>query len=433
MVPAAHRHVGGVFILLSSRVYPAVLALKAPVSRHGALPGQFSGWREQNVNARVTALQTATIARKEGPLGARRKKLRKSPPHAEAVGGLLAASAASAHAPRRSKQRDRMAQSADNFPGLPTPNFATGANGWTIKDSLQALTLLDKSIAESAQTQPALQRTTAQAQAQSNNWHSQTTGLQAQNRDFRRATKRMDETRDSRPVRRRQPCHSIICANCRKRHAGRSDDDITTIQTSFKHSSSAAAHGDARMVIRSHAQPLAPALCPTMYAQLTDRLNHRIQLRCAMFAEPPVMTRCTPPRVQLRCIQAQPGTGEENFDDAIRLNPSIVNYSGLAQVLNGMGDTAGAQAQNIKPADSTKSMYCTTTPSLKFSVKNRGAHDDEPNESNSCAPESSGPICQCRLSRGGRFALTRYRDPAQLIGVPICAVRAAQSNHRPAS
>ena len=123
-------------------------------------------------------------------------------------------------------------------------------------------------------------------------------------------------------------------------------DDDTAMQTYIQALLQRHAYGDARMVIQEAMRNRwRPALLPDyVRAAQTDSITDQLKMCDAWqnlgYADDALYTTAG----QL-CIRAQMwGQAKKNFDDAIRLNPSIVNYSGLAQALNGMGDTAGAQA-----------------------------------------------------------------------------------------
>lgn len=337
-----------VFILLGLIAFTLLFWLWRLYRGMVALPSRFSGWREQKREQRaLAALQTATIALQEGRWAHAEKAAKIAARRPEAVGLASLLGAASAHARADQSSATEWLNRLDEFPEFADAKFLQQAQmALDNQDSLQALTLLDKVSPNLRKHSLRYKELLLQAQAQSNNWH-EVKQLASERKTVISAEQQNEWMK--RAIAGLSADDSLSLDYLRKLYKDMPDevrDDDSAMQTYIQALLQRHAYGDARMVIQEAMRNRwRPALLPDyVRAAQTDSITDQLKMCDAWqnlgYADDALYTTAG----QL-CIRAQMwGQAKKNFDDAIRLNPSIVNYSGLAQALNGMGDTAGAQA-----------------------------------------------------------------------------------------
>ena len=313
-----------------------------------ALPGRFHGWREQKREERaLAALQTATIALQEGRWVHAEKAAKIAARKPEAAGLASLLGAASAHARADQNTANEWLNRLDEFPEFADSKFLQQAKmALDNQDSSQALTLLDKVSPNLRKHSLRYKELLLQAQAQSNNWH-EVKQLASERKTVISAEQKNEWMK--RAIAGLSADDSLSLDYLRKLYKEMPDDvrdDDTAMQTYIQALLQREAYGDARMVIQEAMRyRWRPALLADyVRAAQTDSITEQLKMCDAWsklgYADDALYTAAG----QL-CIRAQMwGQAKKNFEDAIRLKPSVVNYSGLAQALNGMGDTASAQA-----------------------------------------------------------------------------------------
>lgn len=313
-----------------------------------ALPGRFHGWREHKREQRaLAALQTATIALQEGRWAHAEKAAKIAARKPEAVGLASLLGAASAHARADQNTANEWLNRLDEFPEFADSKFLQQAKmALDNQDAVQALALLDKVSPNLRKHSLRYKELLIQAQAQSNNWH-EVKQLASEHKTVMSTEQKAEWMK--RAIAGLSADDSLSLDYLRKLYKDMPDDvrnDDAALTTYIQALHQRQAYGDARMVIQEAMRNRwRPALLPDyVRAAQTESITDQLKMCDAWsnlgYADDALYTAAG----QL-CIRAQMwGQAKKNFEDAIRLKPSVVNYSGLAQALNGMGDSAGAQA-----------------------------------------------------------------------------------------
>ena len=312
-----------------------------------ALPSRFRGWREDKREQRaLAALQTATIALQEGRFAHAEKaaKIAARKPSAAALAALLGA--ASAHA------RGDQAIASEWLNQLDThPEFADAKilqethmaldNG----DTARALTLLDTVSPNLRKHSLRYKELLIQAQAQSNNWHE--VKQLATERKTTITTEQKSEWM-KRAISGLSSDESLSADYLRTLYKDMPDnvrDDDEAVKTLVQAFIQREAYADARRVIQeSMRYRWRPALLPDyVRAATSDSVTEQLKMCDAWQAQGHNDAALHTTAGQL-CVHSELwGQAKKHFEEAIRLAPSAMLYSGLAQALYGMGDKEGAQ------------------------------------------------------------------------------------------
>ena len=336
-----------VFILLGLIAFTLLFWLWRLYRGMVALPGRFSGWREQKREQRaLAALQTATIALQEGRWAHAEKAAKIAARRPEAVGLASLLGAASAHARADQSSATEWLNRLDEFPEFADAKFLQQAQmALDNQDSLQALTLLDKVSPNLRKHSLRYKELLIQAQAQSNNWHEV-----KQLASERKTTITVEQKSEwmKRAIAGLSNDASLSTDYLRKLYKDMPDDvrdDDDAIKTLVGALITREACADARRVIQeSMRNRWRPALLPEyVRAATSDSITDQLKMCNAWQAQGHNDAALHTTAGQL-CMRSDLwGQAKKHFEEALKREPSASAYAGLAQALRGMGDTEGAQ------------------------------------------------------------------------------------------
>ena len=312
-----------------------------------ALPSRFRGWREDKREQRaLAALQTATIALQEGRFAHAEKaaKIAARKPSAAALAALLGA--ASAHARGDQAIANEWLNQLDTHPDFADAKILQETQmALDNADTTRALTLLDTVSPNLRKHSLRYKELLIQAQAQSNNWHE--VKQLATERKTTITTEQKSEWM-KRAIAGLSNDESLSADYLRTLYKDMPDDvrdDDEAVKTLVQAFIQREAYPDARRVIQeSMRYRWRPALLPDyVRAATSDSVTEQLKMCDAWQAQghndAPLHTTAG----QL-CVRSELwGQAKKHFEEAIRLAPSAMLYSGLAQALYGMGDKEAAQ------------------------------------------------------------------------------------------
>lgn len=312
-----------------------------------ALPSRFKGWREDKREQRaLAALQTATIALQEGRFTHAEKaaKIAARKPSATGLAALLGAT--SAHARADQDTANQWLNQLDAFPEFADSKLLQQTQmALDNSDTIRALTLLDGVSPNLRKYSLRYKELLIQAQAQSNNWHEvkqlaterKTTITTAQKTEWMKRAIAGLTTDESLSADYLRTLYKDMPDDVR--------DDDEAVKTLVQALIQREAYPDARRVIQeSMRYRWRPALLPDyVRAATSESVTEQLKMCDAWQAQghndAPLHTTAG----QL-CVRSELwGQAKKHFEEAIRLAPSAILYSGLAQALYGMGDKEGAQ------------------------------------------------------------------------------------------
>lgn len=312
-----------------------------------ALPSRFQGWREHKREQRaLSALQTATIALQEGRWAHAEKAAKIAARRPEAAGLASLLGAASAHARSDQISANEWLNQLDEFPEFADSKFLQQAQmALDTQDATQALTLLDKVSPNLRKHSLRYKELLIQAQAQSNNWHE--VKQLASERKTMISTDQKNEWM-KRAIAGLSADETLSIDYLRKTYKDMPDDirdDDSAMQTYIHALLQREAYSDARIVIQEAMRKRWRPILLSQYVQAaqTDSVTDQLKM-CDAWLKLGYNDDALYTTTGQLCLRAQMwGQAKKNFEEATRLKPSVINFSGLAQALKGIGDNTGAQ------------------------------------------------------------------------------------------